>query len=617
MTDGQLLECFVTHGDDAAFAALVRRHGPMVFNVCRRVLRHAQDAEDAFQATFLVLVRKAGSIARRELLGNWLYGVAYRTALEARSAAGRRIVRERQVSEMPEPEVADRTDVWRDLRPLLDQALNRLPEKYRVPVVLCDLEGRTRNEVARQLGIPEGTLSGRLTTARRLLAKRLAHHGLALSAASLATALSQGAASACVPAPLTTSTIEAATAVAAGQVVTAKFTAHVAALAEGVLKTMFITKLRIVAAIVFAAALLIGGGVLAHQPSALPLPSVLTGKRTEPSDADKDAGVPRILKLDARGRRVVWSPDGKTLAVVTKVEKTILGIQYDRRGSAIRLWDVEKGEVRETLAEDKEKGLAFQQVVFSADGKFIAATVSEEVRKPDSIMIRDVIKVWDAKTLELKQTLSDDSQLVCIDFSPDGKLIAGGNPSKKTVMLWNAGTGKLEQTLKNEGAQPWSVAFSPDGKTLLVGGQRDDHSGVVTLWNTETWKLNHTLEREQYVNKAIFSPNGKTVAAAGGGGEVELWNVESGKQITTLQGLGQGSWNIAFSPDGKTLAAGGYDGKVRLWDVETGKSREPLEGHDSAIYWIAYSPDGKTLASVSQDETLRLWRIKQQAGEKK
>src|SRR5262249_42961899 len=144
MTDGQLLECFLTRRDEAAFAALVRRHGPMVLGVCRRMLHNPHDAEDAFQATFPVLGRKAATIARRELLGNWLYGVAYRTALDARAAAARRRVREKQVSEMPEPEASASEDVWRDLRPLLDEELSRLPDKYRVPVVLCDLEGRTR-----------------------------------------------------------------------------------------------------------------------------------------------------------------------------------------------------------------------------------------------------------------------------------------------------------------------------------------------------------------------------------------------------------------------------------------------------------------------------------------
>src|SRR5262249_42486841 len=128
MTDGQLLQCFITHRDEAAFAALVRRHGPMVLRVCRRGLRHTHDAEGAFQVTFLLLARTAPSIGQRELLGNWLYGAAYRAALEAKAA--RRRVKERQVSAMPEPEAPAQPEVSLDLRPVLDQELSRLPDKY-------------------------------------------------------------------------------------------------------------------------------------------------------------------------------------------------------------------------------------------------------------------------------------------------------------------------------------------------------------------------------------------------------------------------------------------------------------------------------------------------------
>jgi RNA polymerase sigma factor (sigma-70 family) len=615
MTDGQLLECFVTHRDEAAFEALVRLHGPMVLGVCRRVLGNVHDAEDAFQATFLVLVRKAASIGQRELLGNWLYGVAYRTALDARAATSRRRQREKQVSVMPEPEAADRTDLWCDLRPLLDQELNRLPNKYRVSIVLCDLEGRTRREVAQHLGIPEGTLSGRLTTARRLLARRLTRRRLTLSSGVLAAALSQGAAPACVPSPLLVSTVQSAMAVAAGKEAAGVVSAEVAALTEGVLKAMFVTRLKITAAVLLVAAAVLGAALFEQQPIAAQLQVVAAGKRADKEAGD--AGKPRVLKLAARGRGVAWSPDGKTLVVVTKVEKFFLGYKYDGKGSAIELWDVEKGQARKTLAESKEGGLAFQQVVFAPDGKSIAATVSQEVRKPNMLMIRDVVKVWDAKTLVLKQMLTDDSQLVCVALSADGKRIAAGDPSKKRVLLWNARTGALERTLRNGEAQPWSVAFSPDSKTLVVGGQKADHSGVVTLWNVETGKLIHTLEQEHYVNRAVLSPDGKMIASGGGGKEIELWDVGNGKQIRSLEGFERGTRSVAFSPDGKMLAAGGPDGKVRLWSVASGKLKETLEGHGAQIYAIAFSPDGKTLASVSQDQTLRLWKMNKRLVENK
>ena len=175
-TDGQLLASFIDQKDEAAFEALVRRHGPMVFGVCRRVVRNHHDAEDAFQATFLVLARKASSVRPRERLANWLHGVALRTAMKAKAMTAKRRGREKQVTEMPEPEAAQQ-DQWRDLQPLLDQELNGLPENYRLPILLCDLEGKTIKEATRQLGWPQGTLAGRLARGRKLLAKRLANRG--------------------------------------------------------------------------------------------------------------------------------------------------------------------------------------------------------------------------------------------------------------------------------------------------------------------------------------------------------------------------------------------------------------------------------------------------------
>jgi RNA polymerase sigma factor (sigma-70 family) len=237
MTDGQLLADFINSRNEGALEALVRRHGPMVWGVCRRVLFNHHDAEDAFQATFLVLLRKAASISRRELLANWLYGVAHQTALKARATTAKNRSRERQVTQMPEPE-SKQQELWHELEPLLDQELSRLPQKYRSAVVLCDLQGKTRKEAARQLGCPEGTVAGRLARARALLARRLAARGLAVSSGSLAVMLSQNAASAGMPATVITSTIKTAC------MCTGAISAQVAALAEGVLKAMFFTKLK-------------------------------------------------------------------------------------------------------------------------------------------------------------------------------------------------------------------------------------------------------------------------------------------------------------------------------------------------------------------------------------
>jgi RNA polymerase sigma factor (sigma-70 family) len=244
LTDGQLLARFVGARDEASFAALVRRHGPMVLGVCRRVLHHFQDAEDAFQATFLVLARKAGTVVKRDSLGCWLYQVAYHTALEARTMSARRRARERPMSDAPHPAVLPaEVQNW---RPLLDRELSLLPEKYRAVILACDLEGRTRREAARQLGVTEGTLSSRLARGRTLLARRLTRCGVALSGGALAVALSHEA-SAAVPAGLVSSTAKAGALMVAGQVGAASTTAVL--LMKGVMKAMLVKKLRLVAGV--------------------------------------------------------------------------------------------------------------------------------------------------------------------------------------------------------------------------------------------------------------------------------------------------------------------------------------------------------------------------------
>jgi RNA polymerase sigma factor (sigma-70 family) len=277
LTDGQLLARFLDGREEAAFAALVRRHGPMVLGVCRRIVGNFHDAEDAFQAAFLILARKAASVLRREVLAGWLYRVAYRTALEAKAKASQRRARERQVEQMPHPEVAPAEA--QDWRPLLDRELDALPQKYRVAILLCDLEGKTRREAARHLGLSEGTLSSQLARARRLLARRLGRHGLALSGGALAMTLADRA-SAAVPAALASSTVRAATLVAAGQA--AAVATPAAALMNEVLKTMLLTKLKVMAATLMVLVLLGAGGLVYQAAGQAPVQGREAGKpRTE------------------------------------------------------------------------------------------------------------------------------------------------------------------------------------------------------------------------------------------------------------------------------------------------------------------------------------------------
>lgn len=259
-TDGELLERFVRHRDEAAIEVLVRRHAPMVWGVCRRILRNHHDAEDALQATFIVLVRRAASVVPRHAVANWLYGVARQTALKARQMAAKRKVRERQVAERPEP-AAPEADLWRGLEPLLDRELSSLPEKYRVLIVLCDLEARTRREAAELLGVPEGTVAGRLARARALLAARLTRRGLPVTTALLPGVLATGATAGASGAP-----VPAAVRIA---VTTARSAATGPAvdLAEGVMKAMFVTKLKVSAAVLLALAAVGAAVALVAPPS--------------------------------------------------------------------------------------------------------------------------------------------------------------------------------------------------------------------------------------------------------------------------------------------------------------------------------------------------------------
>jgi RNA polymerase sigma factor (sigma-70 family) len=208
-SDRQLLERFTARRDEDAFATLVRRHGPMVLGVCRRVLRNREEAQDAFQVTFLVLARKAGSLEKPELLAHWLYGVAYRTAVRARDRSARRQDRERKAAGMARPDPPPPDEI--EALAVLDEELNLLPEAYRILLVLCYLEGKTHQEAARQLGCPPGSMSWRVVQAREELRKRLRRRGLAFAAGPFALLLAREAdRTAHLPAGLAEATVRAA-----------------------------------------------------------------------------------------------------------------------------------------------------------------------------------------------------------------------------------------------------------------------------------------------------------------------------------------------------------------------------------------------------------------------
>jgi RNA polymerase sigma factor (sigma-70 family) len=268
--DGQLLERFTAQRDETAFAALVRRHGPMVLNVCRSVLRHEQDAEDAFQATFLVLARKADSIRQPEAVAGWLYEVAYHIAVKAQADGTRRRAQERRAVPMaPADPTLDMT--LRDLRRVLHEELQRLPDKYRLPLVLCYLEGASHEEAARQLGWSKGTVRGRVDRGREHLRRRLAARGVALSGLLCATTVAPRA----IAAGLVDSVVRATVPSAVGGAAANTVSPRASALAEGVTRAMCFSKFKVVTAVLVVVGLLAGAGALARQsPSAGERPPV-------------------------------------------------------------------------------------------------------------------------------------------------------------------------------------------------------------------------------------------------------------------------------------------------------------------------------------------------------
>jgi RNA polymerase sigma factor (sigma-70 family) len=310
VTDGELLVRFVARQDEAAFELLLWRHGTMVLHVCRDITRDPHAAEDAYQATFLALIRKAASIRVGESLGAWLYQVAYRVALKARGQIAKRNERETADASveglLTVPEVLDETSL-RELRPLLHEEVQRLPAKYRTPIVLCYLQGLTHEAAARQLGWPKGTVAGRLARARELLRKRLSLRGVALSAALSALALAPVPSLAAVPAALVQATLRTGLQIAAGQTLAGLVSPHVVSLTEGVIQTMLWNKMKLTAAVVLALGLagsgigLLAGGRQAGQ----------TSERQETAAAGQDEETPKRKTRSDKDQPVA---DAKALA---------------------------------------------------------------------------------------------------------------------------------------------------------------------------------------------------------------------------------------------------------------------------------------------------------------
>jgi RNA polymerase sigma factor (sigma-70 family) len=655
ISDLQLLHCFASRRDEAAFTALVRRHGRLVWGVCRHVLPHEHDAEDAFQATFLTLARKASTMHFRSSVASWLHGVAYRHALEIKRKAARRRVHEQKASTMPR--TAATNDVaLRELQAVLDAEVQNLPEKYRAPFVLCCLEGLSKAEAAAQLGWKEGTVSGRLAQARDRLRDRLSRRGLTLSAMLSAAALTEGAARA-VPTALLAKTVRAIILLTSGQPMAAGLASAQAAVAQGYAKGKLAT------AVILLAGFFAGGGILAHQALVERPPEEMAVRPEQPPAPKGDpeplrdrfgdplppGAVARMGTIRFRHSNWVdavgYSPDGtfvvsgsydrtirfwdpttgKELRRFTGHTSSVTGFVFTDGGKTlissggegmVRVWEVSTD--REVRSFQAHEGSQVSSVAVSPDGKILATGGGGNGHR--------TLVLWELATGKELHVLAGKEHFVqTVAFSPDRKLVASGAEGGG-LYLWDVNTGKEVRALKGHTHDVTSLAFSPDGETLVSGG----HDHQVRLWEVKTgkelnkWQTNAdaadnevglVLRRgvleprpREGILAVAFSPNGKTVAVGNQDGALRLLDVTAGKVSVNISNNGQAVNSVAFSPDGKVLATGGWDHAVRLRDSATGKELSPLQGHDSYPHRVIVSPEGKQVASIG-DNTVRLWEL--------
>jgi RNA polymerase sigma factor (sigma-70 family) len=618
--DRELLSRVVEGRDDAAFTELVRRHGPLVWGVCRRVLRHEQDAEDAFQATFVVLARKAGTVRAGSSLASWLYGVAHRVAVRARADAARRR-RHECAAAVAAGTTADLR--WDDVRAVLDEELARLPEHYRAPLLLCYLEGRTQDEAARALGWSDGALRGRLQRGRERLRAQLARRGLSLSAALCAGTLAADAAAA-PPAAL----VGAALCASAGG-----RTGRVAALAAGAVRGVTPGWVTFAAPLLLATAVVAGVGALAYPGGRAEPPGPGEGLAAPAAHQNKppdrhgdplpDGAVARLGTVRWRhGERVMgiaFSPDGKNLAsaswdgtlglwdaatgkrlrtfrghkdfvtcvLFTPDGKKLVSAAFDN----IRLWDTNTAK---ELRQFRHSGGVWQ-VALSRDGKLLAALGPTAVK--GHIALWDVATGAKARELELEGNFDGAMSLA---FSQDGKrLLSGGD---RVLRLFDVPTGKQVE-LFGAGPQTRRLAFAPDGKTFVVGR----HDTVARIYDAQTLKVLHELPGHKFlVRSLVYSPDRKTLITADGDRALRLWDAATGKKLREIT-ADDSVECVAVSPDGTTLATGTLGSTIALWDVATGKRRGEVAGHQSWLSFVAFADRRRTVVSADMNGSVRLW----------
>ena len=652
-TDGQLLEQFIQCGEESAFTALMRRHGPLVWGVCRRLLRNEQDAEDVFQATFLVLARQAGRIRCAGALSSWLYGVAQRLALRARADSARRRRHEAQAHSDTAAQAEDKL-LWSELRAALDEELGRLPEKCRTPLLLCYFEGLTQDEAARRMGCKPRTVKARIERGRRLLRVRLSGRGLSLRDALTVPMLAHGNAD--VPAGLFEATTRAALLFAAGGTAErGAASASVIALAKGGLHTMFLVKSSLVAAALLMAVLFGGTAslLLSQGPrSTPPRPSLTAAPVKTPAGVDRfgdplPAGAMTRLgtvrfRHDGYGvNGLAFLPDGKTLVTASG-------------NGWVRFWEVSTGKLLREFRADK---LELRGFALSRDGKHLA--IGGFVVGEGSDPWLGVVRVLDTSTGKEVRSFSRperDGDRGSLVFTPDGKFLAslGGtgavrieeiatgtellrqkipgdvisemalSPDGKTIALWSgpnshrlylwdwqSGEEPRELQVPRYGAR--HLCFSPDSKILAASA---DHEPIVRLWDTASRRLHKRLElrADISIGGLAFHPDAKMLAVSDYGnrigkhwsGGVLLLEPESGKVLREMLTPGESPGRVVFSSDGRWLAAvGGY--RIHVWDLRLKEeAAADAESHTGMVGQVAASARG-LIATASDDHTVRVW----------
>jgi RNA polymerase sigma factor (sigma-70 family) len=546
LADAELLERYVQRRDEAAFEVLVWRHGGMVLGVCRRLLGQEQDAEDAFQATFLALARGAGSISQRESAAGWLYRVAWRIARKVR--ASRRTTQPLPDLPLPGGDPTGET-VWRDLRPVLDEEVSRLPVKYRVPFVLCYLEGKTNGEAARELGWPTGTVATRLARARQRLRTCLTRRGLAVSTGLLAMALVENAAAAPAPVPLVLTTVKAGLAFAAGGALGEGVVAgHVITLTKGALHAMTLDKLKIVTPVLLAACLAVTTAafaahhVLADRPGPLPAHQVRTADVPKQADTRRPAapaagrllfyraGHLTLIGPDGKNEKRVsqnrgafhptdgcLSPDGKRVAYLVVVDKERAVGRDPRRKVYIRGLDQPE--------PGTDLGVEAQRVTWSPDGKELVA--ADVVHGDNPKAVKFVNWLVEVRTKEKTPLKLPDNHMVT-DWSRDGKhfltsaLDFGKQPPGARLCLASRDGSEIRE-LTDGSQRAFFGRLSPDARRVLYlapDPQRKgkELAGLLGLFILDVHQRKSVRLLDQPLDGDImgfaWSPDGKRIAYA-------------------------------------------------------------------------------------------------------